>query len=187
MARRLGFKLWLDANVESLHAVTLWLGHKSADKLVNYQEWADAAQSLFEERIRLHGMNIEAINQRQRILQARHKDMMQQADIVNAERQNATTAEAMAIAVDHATQVSLAVYEIEGRMKENNAWLEVLNKYPAILTPEDLPNTVTWAKEDHSAEGTTPAEIAKIRGQMYRQQAEDIIEELPELKGNGRR
>jgi hypothetical protein len=187
LARRLGFKLWLDAGIESLHAVTVWLGHRVADKLMDYTKWADGSQDLFEERIKLHGMNIEAINQRNRILSARRKDMDVKALEVNAMREKATTDEEMQAAYNRAVEVSTAAFELDCRIKENNAWLEVLNKYPAILAPADLPNNVTWEKQDHSAEGTTPDEIAQIRGEMYRQNAADIVAELPELKGNGRR
>ena len=187
MARRLGYKLWLDAGLESLHAVTLWLGHKSAKKLLNYQEWADAAHPLWEERVRLNGMNLEAIKQRDRLLEAREKELEQKADEVNTARENAKTDEEMQVALEHATQVSLAMYEVWGRRKELSAWVEVIQKYPQVTVPQHLPSTAAWEKQDHSAEGTTPEEIAKIRGDMYRHNAADIVSELPELKGNGRR
>ena len=187
MARRLGYRLWLDANVESLHAVTLWLGHKSADKLMNYTKWADGTHELWEERIKLHGMNIEALKQRDRILEAREKGLNQTAEQVNMARQNAKNEEDMKAALDAATEVSLAMYEVWGRRKEIAAWIEVIAKYPQVVTPDQLPTTETWEKQDHSAEGTTPEEIAKIRGDMYRHNAADIVSELPELKGNGRR
>jgi hypothetical protein len=32
-ARQYGFKLWLDASIESEHAVTIWLNHKTAERL----------------------------------------------------------------------------------------------------------------------------------------------------------
>jgi hypothetical protein len=177
MARRLGFKLWLDAGIESLHAVTLWLGHKSADKLIGYQEWADAAHPLWEERVKLHGMNIEAINQRVRILEARRLGLFQQAEPLKGKEDK----------IPELQQVTVAIYEMDGRLKECMAWLDVLQKYPRITKPEDLPTTETMPAQDHSAEGTTPDEIAQVRGEMYRENAAEIVDALPELKGNGRR
>lgn len=177
MARRLGFKLWLDASLESLHAVTLWLGHKSADKLINYTEWANSAHDLWEERLKIHGMNIEAINQRMRILEARRLGLFQQAEPLKNDESK----------IPELQQVTVAIYEMDGRIKECMAWLEVMQKYPRITKPEDLPTTETMPAQDHSAEGTTPAEVAKIRGDMYRENAAEIVEQLPELKGNGRR
>jgi hypothetical protein len=177
MARRLGFKLWLDAGLESLHAVTLWLGHKSANKLVDYQEWANASHDLWEERIKIHGMNIEALQQRARILEARRTGLFQQAEPLKGDESK----------IPELQQVTVAIYEMDGRLKELAAWLDVMQKYPAITKPADLPTTETMPPQDHSAEGTTPDEIKAGRAEMYREQAQDIAADLPTLKGNGRR
>jgi hypothetical protein len=173
MARRLGFKLWLDAAVESLHGVTMWLGHKGAEKLIDYQEWADAAHPLWEERIRLRGMNIEALKQRKTILQARKQGLWEQAQSVMGKPE-------LQAQLD---ELSIALYEMDGRIKEVGAWMEVMAKYPAITKPEDLPTTATWAKQ---YEDTPAAEMKEIRDEMYRENAQEIVAELPELKGNGR-
>jgi hypothetical protein len=177
MARRLGFKLWLDASIESLHAVTLWLGHKSADKLVDYQEWADAAHDLWQERGRLHGMNIEALRQRARILEARRMGLFQQAEPLKDKADK----------IPELQQVTVAIYEMDGRLKELSAWLEVMEKYPAITKPADLPTTESMPPQDNSAEGANEDEVRANRAEMYREQAQEIADELPELKGNGRR
>lgn len=187
MARRLGFRLWLDARIDSLHATTLWLGHKSARLLMDYGRWADTSQNLWEERMKLHGMNIEAVKQRIRILEARKEGLLRQADEVNIQRQNAKTDEEMQTAFQNAENVSIAVYEMNGRLKEMGAWLEMLEKYPRITTPEQLPTTENTPKQDHSAEGTTPQEIMDVRREMYRANAADIVAQLPNLRGNGRR
>lgn len=177
MARRLGFKLWLDGAIESLHGVTLWLGHKSAQKLMDYELWADIAQPLWEERIRLHGMNIEALKQRDRILEARTRELLAKGqelkDTVGLEQQ--------------AMEVALAIAEMNGRRKEVAAWAEVMEKYPRITTPDQLPTTENMPPQDHSAEGATVDEITTARAEMYRENAADIVGELPTLKGNGRR
>lgn len=177
MARRLGFKLWLDARVESLHAVTLWLGHKSAAKLVDYEKWADAAHPLWEERIRLHGMNSDAIKQRQTINEARRRELI-------AKGQEIKTMPGME---QQALEVAYAIAEMTGRIKEADAWLESMAKYPPITTPAELPTTANMPAQDHSAEGATLAEVKQIREQMYHDNAAEIVAELPDLKGNGRR
>jgi hypothetical protein len=72
-------------------------------------------------------------------------------------------------------------------LKELAAWLDVMQKYPAITKPEDLPTTENMPAQDHSAEGANEDEIRANRGEMYHGIAADIAAELPELKGNGRR
>jgi hypothetical protein len=122
-------------------------------------------------------MNIEAINQRVRILEARRLGLFQQAEPLKGKEDK----------IPELQQVTVAIYEMDGRLKECMAWLDVLQKYPRITKPEDLPTTETMPAQDHSAEGTTPDEIAQVRGEMYRENAAEIVDALPELKGNGRR
>lgn len=177
LARRLGFKLWLDAGLESLHAVTLWLGHKSADKLVDYKKWAEGSYELWEERVKLHGMNSEALRQRQRILEAHKAGLLQQS------RQYIGKPDMQ----QQLDEISVAIYQMDGRLMEVQAWLDVAEKYPAITKPQDLPTTATMPPQDHTAEGTTPEEIQASRKEMYRENAKDIVDQLPPLVGNGRR
>lgn len=179
IARRLGFKLWLDAGIESLHAVTLWLGHKSAEKLIEYREWADAAHPLWEERVRLRGMNLEALRQRQRILEARRMGLFQQAEPLKGNPDPQARAQL--------DQVSVAIYQMDGRLLEVGAWIEVMEKYPRVTKPEDLPTTVEWSADETADREATLAEAQAVRTAAYHTQAMDIVDELPKLRGDGRR
>lgn len=174
MARRMGFRLWLNANVESLHAVTLWLGHKSADKLIDYTRWADGCHDLLMERIKLHGMNLEAFKQRKRILEARLEGLFQQAEPLKNKPEHLTELQ----------ELSVSIYKLTGKIEENEAYIEWLEKYPQITRPSDLPTTQNTEPQNYD-DGLTKIEIEKERSDMYRRNAIELAEQLPDRTDNG--
>lgn len=169
-ARQLGYKLWLDASIESLHAVTLWLGHKSADKLIDYETWADGAHDLLQSRLELYGVNLEAFKQRKRILEARLEGMMQQAIEAGKDDDPAKHQE-----------LSISVYQMQGKIKEMEAWIEWAEKYPAITRPDQLPTTDNTPKQDTVQDDIQDeAKAIEARKGTYRDQAIELAEMLPD-------
>jgi hypothetical protein len=167
-ARRLGFRLWLLADVESLHGTTIWLGHKSARRLMNYTKWADASYELFEERLRLHGMTPEAFKQRHIVLEARRRGLIADVEQAIAEQR-----------LDAAQALTVAIHEMTGKLKEMEAWIEWAERYPPIDGPEDLPT----AANSPPMAGAEP-ESAAARGRAFQQRAQELIETLPVLDGD---
>lgn len=171
LARKLGYKLWLDASVQSLHGVTIWLGHESANKLVNYTEWADASHDLFMKRLEMYGMNSEAFRQRKRILEARLEGLIRQTE----EAGKAGNKELW-------EQGSVAVYQVQGKIMEMDAWIEWADKYPAIERPDQLPTTVSEEKQTMIPDEVPDEATARHeRLDAYRDQALDLIDSLPEV------
>jgi hypothetical protein len=165
MARRLGYKLWLRADVESLHGTTMWLGHEAADKLVDYQAWADKQQKLFEEeRLRLHGMTPEAFRQRKRILEARLKEVSKAVHELQGQPE--------------LEEASHAYVELEGRIKEMGAWIEWAEKYPPIERPEQLPTTENAPLQGGIETGD------QSRWDIYREEAIELVKEMPDVPSN---
>lgn len=176
MARKMGYKLYLDASLESKHATIVWLDHDKAKRLANYQKWADAAHELLMERIQLRGMDIEALKQRRRMLEARLEDAKQKAQPYMHKEDDASQ--------QILAEISLAIYELDGRLKEVGAWIEWFEKYPKIQRPDQLPTTENMPLVDHM-EGMSGEELKAERDQMYRSNADELIEMLP-AKGQGR-
>ena len=166
-ARKLGFKLWLDAEVESLHGVTLWLGHKSARKLINYGEWANAAQELLEKRLEFNGVNSEAFRQRKRILEARKRGLLAQLEEVKAAGETGKMQE-----------FSMALYIMDGRMLEMEAWIKWADKYPPIERPDQLPTTANTPAQE-----TFEAEPKAAREAGYQHNALELVGQLPSVGG----
>lgn len=177
-ARKLGYKLWLDASVESLHGVTIWLGHKSADKLVDYQKWADAAHELLESRLEMYGVNLEAFKQRKKILEARLEGLTQ-----NAQEFEKKKAAGVDTNLEDEYKLSIAIYQLQGKIMEMNAWIQWAEKYPAIERPDQLPTTENTPKQT-----TIPDEVPdqdkakKVRQDVYRNQAIELAQMMPDAK-----
>lgn len=172
--RKLGYKLWLDASVESYHAVTLWLGHQSAEKLINYGRWANGVQELFESRLELHGMNLEAFKARRRLLEARLEGFEQEYDAAVKRIERGEE-----VPLEEQQRLSIAVYQMQGRLKENGAWIEWAEKYPAITRPDQLPTTESMPGQNEQLDAV---EAVKERAQMHREQAVELAEMLPDVE-----
>lgn len=170
-ARALGYRLWLLADVESLHGSTIWLGHKSARKLANYEKWADASYDLFEERLRLHGMNPQAYKQRLTILEARKRGLEQKFN-------DAVAAPAPDLAL--LQEVTVALHRMDGHLDECRAWLEWAEKYPPIEYPEQLPT------RDNTADHPTFEDAADVRQQVHTERSMELIAQLPDVGAAGR-
>lgn len=165
LARQLGYQLWLDADVESLHGVTLWLGHAVAQRLMDYSQWADKAQETLEqERLRIHGVTPEAFRQRMRILEARMMDLRQK--IHEAQGND-----------ELLTELSPAYLEMGGRIKEMQAWIQWAEKYPTIERPDQLPTTENMPKQEGVEQVTGP------RMDLYQANAMDMMKEVPNVSG----
>ncbi len=178
-ARQLGYKLWLDASIESLHAVTLWLGHKSAEKLIDYIDWADASMEIFEARLELHGMSLEAFKQRRRILEARLEGLAQQANEL-AERKD----KGEEVDINQEYELSIAIYQMQGKVMEMDAWIEWAEKYPKVARPDQLPTTENTPKQNTIPDETEggQAEALKARQDVYRDQAIELAQMLPDVQ-----
>ncbi len=172
-ARKLGFDLWLDASVESLHGVTIWLGHKSARKLMDYTDWADSNQDLLDRRLELHGVTSQAFKQRKMLLEARKRGLLAQLDELKL-----TDPTNQQVLFD----ITVALHQMDGRLTEMDAWIEWTDKYPAIETPADLPTTETMPAEDMTPHGATLEE----RQDSYRENAVELLQELPNVSSNGK-
>lgn len=137
-ARQLGYRLWLDAGIESLHTTTILLGHKSARALMDYILWANDQHETLLERLNRHGMTLESLRQRLTLLEARHRGLRNERDyeLNDPNPGHVTNMEKVA-------QLNAAMFIMEGRLAECQTWLEWLAKYPPITRPGQLPTTET--------------------------------------------
>lgn len=177
-ARKLGYKLWLDADIESLHGITLWLGHKSADKLMDFIGWADAAHELFKSRLELHGVTLEAFKQRKRILEARLEGLERQADELRLKKEAGEEVE-----IEQEYEITTAIYQMQGKIMEMAAWVEWAEKYPKISRPDQLPTTENTPKQTAIPDEIPDEEQAhQERAEVYKNQAIELAEMLPDAQ-----
>lgn len=167
-ARQLGFRLWLDADAgESLHAITLWLGHDSAAKLQDYTSWANDHQDGLKERLRIHGVTPEAVRQRIIILKARKKGL--EIELAN-EQTDQNRPQAI-------FELTVALHQMDGRLDEAGMWLESLEQYPPITRPDQLPTT----ESDPLVTPEQAATEGALRAAIHAENAADLVKELPRL------
>ena len=63
-ARYLGYKLWLDAGVESRHGIIYWVNHEIADRLRNYPKEFERLDAIEEQIRRERGVNTSTLQTR---------------------------------------------------------------------------------------------------------------------------
>lgn len=165
-AHGLGFRLWLLGGLESLHAATIWLGHKSAARLIDYTRWANSAHDLLEERLRLHGMNSQAFKLRLTALEARKAGLVQQLQ----------EAQGAGASVEQQGEYAKALYTLDGHLDECRAWIEWAEKYPPIEYPEQLPT------RSNTSEHQTFEDDAATRAAVHHDRSAELVAMLP---GNG--
>ena len=116
-------------------------------------------------------MNLEALKVRVRELQARREGLVKQLEEAKKNKQGLY-------------QLSVALYEIDGRIKECEAWKEWLVKYPPIERPEQLPTTENTPAQATLNDEVSDFETAKeTRMESYRENAIDLAEMLPDADG----
>lgn len=179
LARRLGYRLWLRADCESLHGVTMWLGHYAADRLMDYTRWANAAhQTFIEDRLRIHGMNLEAFKQRRRILEARKKGLLDQLAKMTADGKEGAELHALTV----------ALHQMDGKLGENAACTEWMEKYPPVTRPDQLPTTADTPQQETIFTDAPEASLEEVMGmrmEALRANALDYIGDVPNVRDNG--
>ena len=80
LAQRLGFELWLDASVESQHAVTFWIGRQMYEAVKPYQAKETFKRNIAYIALQLgeKGMNPQALQERIKQIEGRKADLVAQ-------------------------------------------------------------------------------------------------------------
>lgn len=174
LAKSLGYKLWLRADLESLHATTIFLNHRNASKLLDGHVWADQQHNLLMERIKRWGMSLEAFRQRKLVVLARKEELKKQYDELSQKAEKDEQDK------DNISQLSIALFQMDGRLLEIGAWIEWEEKYPRIKRPDQLPVNKPLSPD-------YPMEVvSETREQVYQEVAKEIMDLVPEKdSGNG--
>ena len=182
IARKLGYKVWLDASVHSAHATTIWLDHGAYDALREDVELGKEMEDRFEERLRRYGMSAQAYRQRLRILEAYRKGFVKSTvnPVKKAHQDNPSPQSQADLA-----NVSIQLYKIDGRLEEIRDWIVLAGKYPPIEYPEQLPVLGSVEKiQEALHDRKTPAgpgyeeRVDKTRKAVYSNESQEFIDEL---------
>lgn len=146
MARRLGFKMYLDASVRCKHAVTAWLDDSLYDKIRNPRSQATLLAAYWLENLGRHGVNEKTIKFRLQALSLEREALLREYNAI----QEGKTLEELQPYV-------LRLNEYDNRMAECTEWINGLKA--SVRFPEAPDNrrdqyetTRTYEPPDEGAE-----------------------------------
>lgn len=164
-ARRAGYKLWLDASLESSHACTVWLDREMYEKL-----GGDTADTYWKEFWR-HTMRFQGINAT--VLKARIE----------------TLEEALAGVRERIETMQDTEKVISGQIAENQLYLKEMER-EGLVNMYKLPNVPVFESEEElqkalkgrgkGKDGESPEEVDAIREKVHQEVAMDIVDEISE-------
>jgi hypothetical protein len=163
MARSLGFRLWLDAGVESSHACTVWLDRALYNILRPHSDYSHYHNNLWRQNKELYGMNEKAI-------EARRIQLLSRANEINGRAQQLRkTREDIGKEIEKLHQEFM---NIGARVAEIDAWTKGGDK-GQVTAPADLPKFKDEAEQAHSTE-LREGLMGKSEKQVHEMRAEAV-------------
>jgi hypothetical protein len=187
-ARHLGYKVWLDASVESLHGTLCWIGHEFYERNREDINLFDSLLPFVGEGLRRWGVSLQAFQHRMKLLEAYQKGLDKQLAPVRAKEVFAQI-NSLFEANPDILEAMQRQYILAGQIAEVEQWISWEKAYPKITLPEQLPtvgdkNIETARKErlgHPDVEDETSAE--ELRQNLYKKQAKEFTDELPPATG----
>ena len=159
-AKDLGYKLWLDASLESAHAATVWQTRALYEILRPHQmrEWSEYWSKHLGAYGGLHGMDKQAAQMRLKQLEVALKQ-----------------------ARDQAAKWEDKIKVIEGQIAEREFDTKIDAQKPMklpVLSKEEVDRLV--AKRHEVPGGHDPEEVKEAREKIYQREAQEFVDELQE-------
>jgi hypothetical protein len=168
MARNLGYKLYLDADVRCKHAVTAWLDDELYDKLRNRKTQSAVIAGLWLQNLERHGMNEKSIHLRLQALSLEREELLAEFE----EDQKTKTTEELQPTIKQ-------LNDYDSRMAELHDWLTGIKagvKWPQA--PEEA--LEEYKKQRIGVPGGDMDALKEAREGVYQKEAMDFIEMLDE-------
>lgn len=187
-ARHLGYKVWLDASVESLHGTLCWVGHEFYDRNREDINFFDNLLPFIGEGLRRWGVSLQAFEHRHRLLEAYQRGLEKQQEPV---RQKDAFKQINAI-FEANPDILIATqrqFILAGQIAEVEQWIEWERAYPKVEISEQLPTVgaenIETARKDRLGHPEVRDEkhAEEARQGVYRSQAQEFADELPPAPG----
>jgi len=166
IARKLGYKLWLDADIESKHGVLFWVGHEIADKLYNPQKTIERLEYISLQMKEVNGMDEKFFQLRIERLETQLKDL---------QKQKADYASSMNFLDRQILAVTAVLSEDKFLVKE------MQGTFPVV--PDDEREALLQSRT--TIQGATEGEAKKARGENLKTEAKGFINDLQTIRGSG--
>ena len=167
IARELGYKLWLDAGIESKHGTVFWMGRDIAEKLIDHKQTAKYLDAIAEHMRKVDGMDEKFLETRIEAYKARLKDMGAQLEQANK------TADLLKRQMDATRVVISEDTFLLGKIKEGKAFPTVAEN----KREETLVNRT--GLKDLGME-----EIKEAREHVMQKEAKEFVEDLQVLRSD---
>lgn len=167
IARKLGYKLWLDAEIESKHGTIVWMDRDVADRLTDYGKIYDYMTGIAEQIRKVDGMDKKFLEARIKAHEARVEDLIKQY------QQSEKTTDLLKRQLD-AIRIVLS---------EDNFLLSKLNEgsnFPTV--PEDKKQEVVDNRK--GIPGIQEEEARQARENVLQKEAKGFVEDIQTLRGS---
>jgi hypothetical protein len=169
-ARRAGYKLWLDASLESEHACNIWLNRKLYEQLG--RDTADTYWKPFwRHAMSINGINATVIKARIEVLKENVGKLEHRVTLIGLEKE----------------RLDASIMVISGQIAENELYLSELetgkrsdmykiSNIPVFETEEELQKALENRGE--GAQGRSAEETEKVREKVLQKHAMEIVDEI---------
>jgi hypothetical protein len=169
MARKLGYKLWLDAEVKCRHAVTAWIDDefysKNRDRALQSRIFA----GLWLDNLGRHGVNEKTIKLRMQALELERENLLLEFEAFKKDKD-----------LEELQPYVLQLNEYDNRMAECRDWITgVIAAVKFPQAPENAREEYQKHRQDAPEFGAeNPEELRQVRETVHLEQAMDFVEEL---------
>jgi hypothetical protein len=169
LARKLGYKLWLDAEVRCKHAVTAWIDDEFYYRNRNRQSQAQIFAGLWLDNLRRYGMNEKTIKLRLQTLDLEREHLLAQFNAIKDSKE-----------LEELQPYVLQLNEYDNRMAECRDWLT------GIVATVKFPNVPDDAREEYEKHRLgspdigidDPEAVHQLREIVHQREALEFVEEL---------
>lgn len=177
MARKLGYKLWLDAEVKCRHAVIAWIDDTFYLRNRNRMLQAKLMAGLWVDNLGRHGVNEKTIKLRLQALELEREHLLVEFEAVKGEKD-----------LEELQPYVLQLNEYDNRMAECRDWIT------GVVATVKFPNAPEDKREEFKKQrqgipdmgaGEDNLEVIKaMRGDVHRREAMEFVEVLDEREKN---
>ena len=169
LARRLGYKLWLDAEIKCRHAITNWIDDDFYNKNRSKATQAQLFSGLWLDSLGRYGMNEKTIKLRLQALDLEREHLLAEFDSIKGNKD-----------LEELQPYVLQLNEYDNRMAECRDWLT------GIIATVKFPNVPDDAREEFEKHRLgspdigidDPKAVHQLREIVHQREAAEFVEEL---------
>ena len=162
IARILGYKLWLDADIESLHATLFWVGHDIADKIRSDAMTFEYLDAISHQIGKADGMDKKFLETRKAAVEAHLAKLEEQLRVIKASED----------------KMVREISSVKGVLLEDKYLLQQLEEFP-VAPEEDKQRLLDNRK---TIEGVSEEEAKYARETVLQREVKEFVDDIQTVK-----